>query len=280
MKRRQFIQNVLVSTAATSVFVTLEKKAQADNFPVPSQLLYGVHAVTNFVQMLSLDLTTSLVNDLTATNPQLTLQPNERISSFTVLLDGTFVVATAPATTSQNPNPSRLLSFSSSQLPALQGIDQYSTIESLCATQDGQLLSLISLNLGLPPFRLATIDLNTGEVNFINELSLPENQRFSNLTESPIGHLVATNISRSGFTNIVRIFLNKGTFTTLSQLSYNGKPLSNDIKHIAYSPLSKGIFVLANPTYQSTNSIFWVNKKTGVLELITTFAADKIAFAR
>ncbi len=280
MKRRQFIQNVLVGTAATSVFANKENIAQACDFPVPSQLLYGVQAVTNFVQVFSLDLNTSSVNDLTATNPQLTLQPNERISSFTVLLDGTLVVATAPATTSQNPNPSRLLSFSSSQIPALQGLEQSSTIESLCATQDGRLLSIVSLNLGLPPFRLATIDVNTGEVSFINELSMPENQRFSNLTESPNGHLIATNISRSGFTNIVRIFLNKGTFTTLSQLSYNGKPLSNDIKSQAYSPLSKGTFVLANPTYQSTNSLFWVNKKTGVLELITTFAADNIAFAR
>lgn len=279
MKRRQFIQNILAGTAATSVVGSLGKKAHAYDFPIPSNLLYGVRSVANTAKMSSLDLNSSLVSDLTATNLELTLQPNERISGFTVLLDGTRVVATAPATTSQNPKPSRLVSFSKT-LPELQGLNQSSTIESLCATQNGDLVSIVSLNQGSPPFRLAKIDLKTGQVSFINELSLPQSQRFSNLTESPDGSLYATNFSAESSVNVVQISLQKGTFTTLSQLKYNGRPLSNDLLSQAYSPLSKGIFVLANPTNQSTNSIFWLNEQTGVLELMNSFTADKIAFAR
>ncbi|MBO3461598.1 hypothetical protein G7B40_026930 [Aetokthonos hydrillicola Thurmond2011] len=278
MKRRQFIQNIVAGTAATSVLVNLGKKAHAYDFPVPSQSLYGVRAVDNTAQMFSLNLTNSSVNDLTAQNLELTLQPNERISGFTVLADGRVVVATSPATTSQNPKPSRLLCFSDA-LPALQGLDKNSTIESLCAPKGGGILSIISLNQGTPPFKLAKIDLKTGQVSFINNFSLPENQRFSNLTQCPKGHLYATNISGQGSVKIVQIFLDQGTYKTLSELRYNGKPLSNDVQSQAYSPLDNGTFVLANPTYQSTSSVFWVNEETGVLELVTSFAADKIAFA-
>jgi hypothetical protein len=279
MKRRDFIQNIIAGTAATTMVVSLGKKAQAYDFRVPSRLLYGARAVGNTVQLSSLDLTSSVVQDLSGTNPELSLESNERITGLTVLLDGTLVIATAPATTSQNPNPSRLLS-SSQTLPALQGIDQSTTIESLCATHDGRLLSIVSLNQGTPPFRLATIDLKTGEVSFIDQLSLPEDQRFSNLTESPKGHLYATNMAAEDSINLVQIFLNQGNYKTLSQLSYNGKPLTRDISSQAYSPSDSGTFVLANPTYQSSNSVFWANEQTGDLEMMTTFAADKIAFRR
>lgn len=279
MKRRQFILNMLTGVTAASVFVSLENKTLA--YSVPSQLLYGVRTNAGKIELFSLDLNTLEIQDLSSTIPEIALQPNERLSSFTILLDGTFVVATAPVMTLQAINPTRLITLSpSTTLPSLQGLDQSSTIESLCATKNGELLSIISRNQGLPPFNLAKIDQQTGEVIFLNDqLALPENARFSNLTECPDSQLYATYLAgQSSSTTIVELFLDTGNFTVLSQLSYNGTPLSNDLLAQAYSPLDDGTFVLARPNYENTNSLFWVNEQMGAMELITAFPVDKIAF--
>ncbi len=280
MKRRQFILSMLAGTTAASVFLSQEKKILA--YSVPSQLLYGVRVNAGKVQLYSLDLNTLEVQDLSSITPEIILQPNERLTSFTVMLDGTFVVATAPALTLQTINPSRLITLSTSRtLPTLQGLDQASTVESLYATNHGELLSIISQNQGLPPFYLAKIDQETGAVNSLNDqLALPANARFGNLTERPNGHLYATYLAGESPTTMVRLFLHKGNYSLISQISYNGKSLYNDLLGQAYSPLNDGAFVLANPTYQDTNSLFWVNEEVGAMELITTFAVDKIAFSR
>lgn len=280
MKRRQFILSMMAGVTAASVFVSLEKRTLA--YSTPSQLLYGVRANNGKIQLFSLDLNTLEVQDLSFNIPDISLLSNERISSFTVLLDGTLVVVTAPVTTLQLNNPSRLISLSPSiTLPTLQ-LDLPSTVESLCATNDGKLLSIISLNQGVPPFYLAEIDLETGSVNSLNDqLALPGNARFSNLTESPDSLRYAGYLApgQSSTTAIVQLDLNARSFTTQSQLSYASRPLSNDILGQAYSPSNDGSFVLANPTYQDSNSLFWVNLN-GVMQLITAFAVDKIAFAR
>jgi hypothetical protein len=280
MKRRQFIQSMLASATAASVFVSLKKKTLAHS--VPSQLLYGVRVNAGKVELFSLDLNTLEVQDLSSIIPEIILQPNERLSSFTVMLDGTLIVATAPVMTLQPINPSRLITLSpSTTLPNLQSLDQNSTVESLCATNNGELLSIISRNRGIPPFSLAKIDQETGEVNFLDDqLALPTNARFSNLTECPDDHLYATYLAGQSPTKMVQLFLDEGSFTTLSQLSYDGRLLYNDLLGQAYSPLDDGTFVLANPTNQGTNSLFWVNEEVGEMEFITEFAVDKIAFAR
>jgi hypothetical protein len=279
MKRRQFVLNILAGATSASIFLSLEKRTLG--YAIPSQLLYGVRANVGKIQLFSLDLNTLVVQDLTSTIPEIILQPNERLSSFTVMLDGTFVVTTAPSVILQASSPSRLITFSpSTTLPTSQELDQSITIESLCARNNGELLSIISLNQGVPPFNLAKINQQTGEVSFLNDqLALPTNARFSNLTESPDGYLYTTYLSGEASTKIVQLFLEEGSFNILSQLSYNGGLVYNDLFDQAYSPLKDGIFVLANLNYQNPNSILWVNEELGVMELITAFAVDKIAFA-
>lgn len=221
IKRRRFVQLIFANTVATTVLGNLTKKSLASNKTLP-QLVYGVRVSSGRVLLLSLDLATDEIQDLSASTPELNLLPNERLSSFTLLKDGTFVLATAPTTatiTGQPGSLSRLLSFSSPQtFPALQGLSRNSTVESLLGSNERELLTIVSLNQGTPPFQLATINLQTGQVNFINELPLPPNRRFSNLAQCSDGHIYATSIAGEGSTGLVQLELQPGNLINLSQL--------------------------------------------------------------
>lgn len=281
IKRRRFVQLMFANAIAVGVFGNLTKKSLALNNYLP-QLLYGVRIISGRVLLLALDLTTGQIQDLSATTPEITLLPNERISSFTLLPNGTFILATAPVTATITGPPaslSRLLSFSSPQtLPTLQGLENNSTVESLLGINDLELLSIVSLNQGTPPFRLATINLQTGQVSFINELLLSPIRRFSNLAQCPDGHIYATSIGGEGSTGLVQLDLQQGSIIDLSKLSFDNKPLLNDLVSLAYSP-SNQLFALSDPTYKGTNSVFSVNEISGVIEFVTDFEADKIIFA-
>jgi hypothetical protein len=137
IKRRQFVQLMFANAVATTVLGNLAHKSFASNKTLP-QLVYGVRVTSGRVLLLCLDLASGQIQDLSATTPELNLLPNERLSSFTLLSNGTFVLATAPATatiTGQSDSLSRLLSFSSPQtLPPLQGLERNSTVESLLGT--------------------------------------------------------------------------------------------------------------------------------------------------
>lgn len=282
IKRRRFFQLMFANAVATTVLGNLGKKSLASNKNSP-QLIYGVRVTSGRVLLLSLDLATGQIQDLSASTPELNLLPNERLSGFTLLSDGTFVLATAPTTatiTGQSASLSRLLSFSSPQtLPALQGLERNSTIESLLGTNERELLSIISLNQGSPPFRLATINLQTGQVSFINDLPLPPNRRFSNLAQRPDGHIYATSIARESSTGLVQLELQLGNLINLSPLSFNNQFVLNDLASLTYSPANQ-LFALADPTSKGTNSVFRVDETTGVMEMPTDFEVDKIVFAR
>ena len=305
LRRRKFGQ-LAIATAAATALANLANKTLAQTAE-EEPLLYGVRAVPGGQGLLlqSLNLTTDEVKDETARTLGLTLEPEERVSSFTVLDDDTFALATAPTThvitgnpvTPSRPNflptasqslpASALRSVSVLQsLPALQAVDEKVTIESWLDNKDGKLFSIVSLNQGLLPFRLAVIDRNTAEVNFIDDLDLPPNRPFSHLTQSPNGAIYATTIGTEGYTSLVRlerqnksIITGKGQIVSLVRLKFNNRHLPNDVASLAWSP-SNQLYALGDPTYTGTNSLFTVNVNTGVLTLLRTFDVDKIVFAR
>ena len=277
--RRKFCQLVAASYSA-AMFASLAKKTLAQEAP---PLLYGVSAVSGGVVLQSLDLTTDEVQDLSDRTVDITLEPNERLSGFTVLPDNTLVLATAPTTSSIIGNPANLsrlifVDTSPQTLAEFPGLGQRSTIESLLATQDGQLLSIVSLNQGTPPFRRAYINRQTGKVTFINELSVPSNQRLSNLTQGPDGTIYATSIRGEGGTSLVQLDLEQGQVISLSQLSFNNRPLRNDVSSLACSP-SNQLYALGNPAYQRTNSVFTIDVNTGAMARLRKFDVDEITFA-
>lgn len=253
-------------------------------FAQQSPLVYGVRVTAREIVLESLNLTNDQLQD-PSVQTGITLEAKEQLSGFTLLADGAFALATAPTTASISGgvNLSRLIFFVTSlQLqpvavfPELPGLAKNNTVESLLATQDGKLLSIVSLNQGTPPFTLATIDRNNGQVSSI-PITLPQERRFSNLTQCPDGTIYVTSLGRSESTSLVQLDPQQGQLLSLQQLNFNNRPLSNDLASLACSP-SNQLYALGNPSFQGTNSLFTVDVSTGVMSLVRPFAVDKITF--
>jgi hypothetical protein len=207
-----------------------------------------------------------------------------RLTGLTTLSDGTLAKTTVSS--SQNSDVTQLIitNPTNSQVVRtvnLTGLPNNGTVESILAPKNNNnLLAVISLNGGIPPFQLGTINPTTGQVTDSTNAGLPAlnpNPRYSNLTQASDGTIYGTTLGREGTTYLVRINLSNNSITRVVQLSYNGKPLSNDVLSLAFSP-SGQLYALANPNYQSTNSLFAVNIQTGVLSPIRQLNAEQITF--
>lgn len=277
LRNQQFYLTMLAIAFAIIGVAAIKSAAIAQESP----LVYGVRATSGEVVLESLDLTDQLQSSI---QTGITLEANERLSGFTLLADGTFTLATAPTTAAVNGgvNLSRLIFFVASPqpqivvFPELPGLAANNTIESLLATQDGKLLSILSLNQGTPPFSLATIDRNNGQVS-PSSITLPSDRRFSNLTQCPNGTIYLTSLGRSDSTSLVQLDLQQEQLISLPRLTFNYMPLSNDLASLACS-LSNQLYALSDPTFQGTNSLFTLDASTGVMSLVKPFAVDKITF--
>ena len=312
IRRRQFGLLALAS-AATAAIANLPSKTIAQQ---SSQLIYGVSLsasssapqvaanvanTTPEIVLTSLDLTTSkdvssstvaattvsnLSTPIESAVKSVASQPTERITGLSGIVGGKFVNSTVSI--SKSGNATRLIftdpkSSNAQNSLKLSGFpNNNSTVESLLSTQDNRLLSVISLNGGTPPFDLATIDSTTGKVTPSASSGLPtleSGRRYSNLAQSSDGTIYATTIGREGATSLVRLDLGSKSISTVVQLSFNNKPLENDLLSLAISP-SGQLYALANPNYEGTNSLFTIDLKTGALNLVRQFNVDKIAFPR
>lgn len=219
-------------------------------------------------------------------------KPSERVTGFTALSNGTFVVSVSAAT--RRGDFSRFILFNEDGRTAPRGlkarrIKKKNTVESLLAIQNDQMLSVVSLNQGQPPFELAVINFRSGQVDSGAALGLPDlplNHRFSNLAQSPDGRIYATAMDSEGVPTLVQLDLQnksaitgRGKLVQLVQLSLNGKLLKNDLASLAFSP-SGQLFALADPATEGTNSLFVVDLRTGEMKLLRKFAVDKIAFKK
>lgn len=283
LKRRRFGQLALVS-AATTALSSFAKKS----FAQTSTLIYGVTPDSrgNGLLLQTLNLVTGQIQQR---NLGRSLEAGERLSSLTTQLDGTFIVATGPRTKRMSRGRgrrSRLVSSGAQTPTPPQGINRDGAFESLLTTNDGRLLSIVSLNQGTPPFRLADVNRATGQISIRVEVDLPDNRRFSNLCQDTQGAIYATSLGSEGVTKLVQIdtvnrsiITGKAKIITLAELSFNGEPLENDVADLAWSP-SNQLFALADPSFEATNSLFIVDVKTGVMQFIRKFAVQKITFSR
>ncbi|MBW4603180.1 MAG: hypothetical protein KME29_27375 [Calothrix sp. FI2-JRJ7] len=296
---------VLLSSISSSKTQDLVDAAAANT--TPEIILQSINLTTG-QQLVSTEIPTVTVSNQeetteTATKAFVVKKPSERITGFTVLSDNTFVIA-ATATT-KNGDFSRLIFIEppkgNGKKPPKKGLKikktkdkKFSTVESLLFTtikdkKGDQLLSVVSLAEGVAPFELAFIDPNSGQVDASAQTglpTLPPNQRLSNLAKSPDGKIYATNVGGQDTTSLVQLDLEnravvtgRGKIIPLVGLSFNKKPLDNDLASLAFSS-SGQLFALADPNNEGTNSLFTVDVKTGEMTLLLKLAVDKIAFAR
>lgn len=292
LKRRQFGQ-LAIASATTAIIANFAQQSIAQT----SLIIYGLGPDSAGTGLLlqSLNIATGEIIDLSPNTRGFNLKANERLSGFTLLPDKkvnkTFRWSTGPAKFVTKGKPDKLsrLALRGASLnikDTLPGLPTQGAIDSLLSTNDLKLLGLVGLNQGTPPFRLVDIDEQVGRVNFNAQLLLPENRRFSNLTQCPDGTIYATALGAEGDTSLVKIDLvnkspitGKGKIIPVGRLLFQGKPINDDLLALACSPSSQ-LFALGDPTDEGKNSLFSVNPADGVMTLLRQFNVTKIAFAR
>jgi hypothetical protein len=201
--------------------------------------------------------------------PVLTVR--DRISAFTVLADGTFLVAITPLPgNSQSQSPTRLtrLSPSSSTSVPIRGLAALEDVSTLLRMPDGQVLGLAEKRTGRPPNRIVQIDPQVGSAT--DQLQLAAGTRFGSLARCPDGQLYASKVE-SGVTSLVN--LNTGAAV---QLSYQGEVWNNGLACLVCSATNQ-LFALGALRGRWPNGVHLIDARDGSMTRIADFNVGKFA---
>ena len=294
--RRRFGQVVLTGTVAYGLS-TFASRLLAQTSPTKnSSVLIGVSfsrqgSTSSQLVVQSLHLTTGQVQTQTSipvqqqTNTQLqplttaaqNLQPYEQLSALTSILDGRLIIATNPVRGSDQANPTRLtiVQGSSSQTLNVSGLDPQEALWSLLGTNDGSLIGLVGKTNGSFPYRLANIDIQTGQLSLIS-FTLPSFEWFSNLTQCPDGKIYATAAGFEGGISLVQLDLKQGLLIRLPQLSFKTGYWRNGLNSLTCSLGGKFLALAAPSRHASIKYLYTVDPGTGAMSLQRTFNVNKI----
>ncbi|AVH62363.1 MULTISPECIES: hypothetical protein [unclassified Nostoc] len=217
---------------------------------------------------------------------------SDRITKAIVLEDKTLVISTVSNT--RNGQFNHLIysvgSATNRQFRAKKVLDFKSsnqTIESLLSLPNNKLLCIVAKE-GIPPFALITLDFRTGKILSGDELSLPSlppNHRFANLCQDAKGNIFATEIGSEGIPILISMNLQEKAIITgkvkikrLTRLTFEGRPLVNDVKDLGFSA-SGQLYALATDSSRKNNVLYTVDVKTGKMELVKNFAVEKFVFS-
>ncbi|MEH1929513.1 hypothetical protein [Nostoc sp.] len=209
------------------------------------------------------------------------VESNETLSGFTSLSDGTLVVAITPVSTSRKEATPTRITFLSTPVKTLivSGLEQNQQLGSLLGTNDGRLIGLVGKNNGTPPIRLVDINLQTGEISFINKVKFPEDERVSNLAECPDGKLYTSLVESDGDTFLVQLDSNQKNPIRLGQLQVNGQAWNNGLQSLVCSGTGQ-LLAFGALRYQTPNTVYSVDKNSGNMTRLEDFDATQIALAR
>ncbi|MEH2136467.1 hypothetical protein [Nostoc sp.] len=209
------------------------------------------------------------------------LEPNEILSGFTSLSDGTLVVAITPVTTSRRQATPTRLTFLSTPVKTLivSGLKRNQQLGSLLGTIDGRLIGLVGKKNGTPPIILVDIDLQTGEISPISKIKFPNDRRIINLAECPDGKLYTSLIGLNGDTTLVQLDSNQKKPIELAQLKVDGKALNNGLQSLVCSATGQ-LLAFGAMRYETPNVVYSVDKNSGNMTRLQNFDVTQITLAR
>ncbi|WP_392534622.1 hypothetical protein [Nostoc sp. C117] len=220
------------------------------------------------------------------------LPESDRITKAIVLGDKTIVISTVSY--SKNGHFNHLISVAgtgtSSKFRAKKVLDfkkSNQTVESLLGLPKNRLLCLVGTE-GIPPYTMRIIDYTTGKILSGDDLALPSlplNHRFANLCQDLKGNIFATEIGSEGIPILITMNLQERAILTgkvkikrLTPLSYQGRPLINDVKDLAFSS-SGQLYALAADNSTKNNVLYTVDVTTGKMDVIGNLTAEKFLFS-
>jgi hypothetical protein len=284
LNRRQFNQLLMTGTALAAMSVPAEQ-AFAQGGPVLRGLRMRPMTINddNDEEMVSLTINpeNGEINQRTQLRNQggapAILRRNERPSGLAALGGNLLIVATQ-GIPGEPEVVSRLMTGAAQPL-AIKGLGANNTVESILVTNGGPILSIVSLNSGVPPLRLATIDAQTGQASLVEGFNFPSNTRFSNLTQCPDGTIYGTSLGQEGSVRLVQLDMQNQRIIDLPLLRFEQRFLSNDLKSLACSGTGK-LFALADPIKRGSNLLLTVDIGTGAMNLVKEVDTEKITFSR
>ncbi|AVH62677.1 MULTISPECIES: hypothetical protein [unclassified Nostoc] len=209
------------------------------------------------------------------------LEPNEILSGFTSLTDGTLVVAITPVTTSRRQAALTRITFLGTPVKTLivSGLKRNQQLGSLLGTIDGRLIGLVGKKNGTPPIVLVDIDLQTGEISPISKVKFPNDERVSNLAECPDGKLYTSLVGLNGDTTLVQLDSNQKKPIGLAQLKVDDKAWNNGLQSLVCSATGQ-LLAFGAMRYEIPNAIYSVDKSSGNMTRLQNFDTTKITLAR
>lgn len=287
LNRRQFNQLLMAGTAVATIGLPAEQA-----FAQGRSVLRGLRMRPMMLnddddeEMVSqtINLENGEINQRTqlrtAEGTPTLLRRNERLSGLTSLAKGNLLIVTTRGVPGEPEVVSRLmLSNGSSQNLAIKGLGENHTVESVLANKDDSVLSIVSLNSGIPPFRLATLDAKTGQAILLEGFNFPPSTRFGNLTQCPNGMIYGTALGQEGSVRLVQLDIQNQQIIDLPLLRFGQRTLSNDLKSLTCSETGK-LFALADPIKRGNNLLLTVDIGTGAMNLVKEVDTEKITFSR
>ncbi|MEH1769168.1 MAG: hypothetical protein V7K76_27265 [Nostoc sp.] len=207
------------------------------------------------------------------------LEANEILNGFTSLRDGTLVVAITPVATSRRKaTHTRLIFLSASSVKTLRvsGLNENQQLGSLLGTNDGRLIGLVGDKNGTPPITLVDVDLQTGTISPLNEITIPKDERVRNLAECPDGNFYTSLLGRHGETSLVQLGLNQEKPTVLAQLKVNGQAWNNGLQNLVCSGTGQ-LLAFGATRYNPPNAVYNIDKKSGNMTRLENFDVTQIA---
>ncbi|AVH69453.1 hypothetical protein [Nostoc sp. 'Lobaria pulmonaria (5183) cyanobiont'] len=209
------------------------------------------------------------------------LEPNEILSGFTSLSDGTLVVAITPVAISQREATPTRITFLGTPVKTLivSGLKPNQQLGSLLGTNDGRLIGLVGKKNGTPPIRLVDINLQTGEISSISKIKFLDDERVSNLAECPDGILYTSIIGAYGDTTLVQLDSNQKKPIRLGQLKVNGQAWNNGLQSLVCSATGQ-LLAFGAMRYETPNAVYIVDKNSGNMTRLQNFDTTQITRAR
>ncbi|MEH2230207.1 MAG: hypothetical protein V7K71_11275 [Nostoc sp.] len=209
------------------------------------------------------------------------LEPNEILSGFTSLSDGTLVVAITPVALSRRQATPTRITFLGTPIKTLivSGLKPNQQLGSLLGTNDGRLIGLVGKKNGTPPIRLVDINLQTGEISSISKVKFLDDERVSNLAECPDGILYTSIVGAYGETTLVQLDPNQKKPIRLGQLKVNGQAWNNGLQSLVCSTTGQ-LLAFGAMRYETPNAVFIVDKNSGNMTRLQDFDATQITRTR
>ncbi|MDZ8188984.1 MAG: hypothetical protein RMX96_29540 [Nostoc sp. ChiSLP02] len=295
LTRRQFAQLALASTTVAAMGVvfgkTLAQESDADT------LILGINVgVKNNNASTGMDSDIIELGEPTQNTDPSTLQPIvvqsfnvstkeiknvlttapiletcERLSGFASINGKLIAAASYTCTRKKKDRKVRLIDLNTLESVNISGLKRREDVYQLVRLKDSSLAALVGKDKGKGSSKLATIDLNTGQIT--DRSKIPQQMQVIAVAESPDGSLYGIDTDSVGEISFSEIGEKRST-----KLKTQGKILNNGCDGLVYTS-SNELFALVSFRYESPKHVDKINQETGEIEPIKGFDVAKITLA-